>query len=173
MSVLILYSIFPLSGGVLVCSPLYTTGSRIVLRGAQHDLLGMLLEALTISNLVILWGGKILPQSNPKRAYNTSFYFFRSSKLLQCVPLSLPFSFFPYTFWISSPSTKSEQISLFPKIILFLRGGNGPSHSNLISTFPGILHFPEGGGCLTSDISISKNSAFLHGWEEGPSSFIT
>ena len=49
----------------------------------------MLLEALTISNLVIHRGGKIQPNSIPYGVYNTSLYFFRSSKLLQSVPILL------------------------------------------------------------------------------------
>ena len=47
----------------------------------------MLLETLTISILVIQWGGKILPQSILKGVYNTSLYFFRSSQPFQCFPL--------------------------------------------------------------------------------------
>ena len=102
----------------------------------------MLLAALTISNLVILWGGKLLPQSIPKRAYITFFYFFRSSKLVQCIPLFNPFSFFPYTLPESGLKLKMSGLLNFQEFYTSMRlGGRGRTETDEISLFPRILHY--------------------------------
>ena len=101
----------------------------------------MLLAALTISNMVILWGGKILPQSNPKRAYITSFDFFGSSKILHSLPF---FSLSHFFLTLAELGLKLKMSGLlnFQEFYTSMRlGGRGRTETDEISLFPRILHY--------------------------------